>query len=110
MKKTIIALTTLTVLATPAFAAAPGTSDETAYEFQLDISDADTPDGAARIYADVRRQAARVCSPLEADGMLNKATRECRSDVIEETVRAIDAPLVTAEWREDVGADRYAGR
>lgn len=110
MKKTIIALATIAAFATPAFAAATASSDETAYAFNLDVSDANTPDGAARIYADIRRQAVRVCSPLEANGMLNAATRECRSDVIEETVRAIDSPLVTAEWRDDIGADRYAGR
>lgn len=71
------------------------------YNFNLDVSDADTPDGAARVYADIRRQSVRVCRALEIDGTVTRKVRACRAEVAENAVEAVNAPLVTALWRED---------
>lgn len=71
------------------------------YNFSLDASDAGTPEGAARIYADIRRQSVRVCRALEIDGTVTRKVRACRAEVAEKAVEAVDAPLVTALWQDD---------
>lgn len=71
------------------------------YNFNLDVSGADTPEGAARIYADIRRQSVRVCRALEIDGTVTRKVRACRAEVAENAVEAVSAPLVTALWQDD---------
>ena len=71
------------------------------YNFNLDLSDAETPEGAARIYADIRRQAVRICRALEVDGAATRKVRDCREEVRANAVAAADKPLVTALWRDD---------
>lgn len=94
-----IALMTAT---TPALAG-PDERDLTAYEFRLDVSGADTPEGAARIYADIRRHAVRVCRPLEASGNgVAKAVTQCRQEVAANAVRALDNPRVAALFKADI--------
>ncbi|MFZ5616574.1 MAG: UrcA family protein [Pseudomonadota bacterium] len=107
--KTKILAAMLAAFVAPAFASDEAPPEVTAYEFALDLSGADTPDGASRIYADIRRQAARVCSPLEMDGMTSAASRKCRAEVVSNAVRAVDRPMVTALWRQD-DAERIAQR
>lgn len=93
-------LAALVAVAAPA-AAIAGEPPLTPYEFSLDRAGAETPEGAARLYADIRRQAARICRPLEGDAGVNRMTRDCRNEVIANAVAAVDAPLVTALWRDD---------
>lgn len=82
---------------------------KTSYQFELDLTGADTPAGAARIYSDIGRQAARVCSPLlSQDQMLTKAPRACRAEVIAESVKVANRPLVLEAYRRDQGERRYA--
>lgn len=105
-------LLTLALVAAPAFAFAHdrADADRTAYHFQINAARADTPVGAARVYADIRRQAVRVCRPLEQPkGTATKAARACRRDVTAKAVRDAGKPLVTALWREDQET-RVAGR
>lgn len=71
------------------------------YNFNLDVSDADTPEGAARVYADIRRQSVRICRALEVDGTVTRKVRACRADVAANAVEAVNAPLVTALWQDD---------
>lgn len=71
------------------------------YNFNLDLSDADTPEGAARVYADIRRQSVRVCRALESDGVISKKVRACRAEVAKNAVEAARKPLVTVLWRDD---------
>lgn len=95
---------TLALAAVPALALAAGNSNaaRTAYEFRLNAEGADTAEGAARIYADIRRHAVRVCRPLEQPrGMATEETRACRREVTENAVAALGAPRVAALWRED---------
>lgn len=100
MKTQTLALAFFALAALPGAAAAE--APKTAYAFEIDLAGAETPEGAARVLADIRRQAARVCSPLNAaDGMLTKASRECREDVAENAVRTIDRPLVSALWSRE---------
>jgi UrcA family protein len=71
------------------------------YNFNLDVSDAGTAEGAARIYADIRRQSARICRALEVDGTVTRKVRECRAEVAENAVQTVNKPLVTALWQGD---------
>lgn len=96
MTRIAIAAFSLALLAAPAFAAEEPLEP---YDFSIDVSAADTPEGAARIYADIRRQAVRVCGGVAASA--TRKVRECRAAVAENAISAIDAPLVTALWRED---------
>lgn len=104
MNRIAIAAFSLALLAAPAFAA-----DEPVepYDFTIDLSGADTPEGAARIYADIRRQAVRVCGGVQS-GSVPRKVRECRAEVAENAVEAVNAPLVTALWQDD--AVRLAAR
>jgi UrcA family protein len=105
MKTAITLIAAFAVLAAPAVAE----NGKTPYQFELDLTGADTPAGAARIYSDIRRQAVRVCSPLlSQDQMLTKAARECRAEVIAEAVKAANQPLVYEAHRQDEGERRYA--
>lgn len=107
--KTKILAALLTALVAPAFASDETPEGMTPYSFELNLADTETPDGAARIYADIRRQAARVCSSLSRNDIPDKLARECREDVVSNAVRAVDRPLVTALWRQD-DAERIAQR
>jgi UrcA family protein len=101
--KYAFALFALMAAAAPAYAGADD-KDLTAYEFRLDVSGADTPEGAARLYADIRRHAVRVCRPLEATGNgVTTAVRQCRQEVAASAVRAIDNPRVAALFEADTG-------
>ncbi len=91
-----IAAFSLVILAAPAFAS---DQPKEPYNFSIDVSDANTPEGAARVYADIRRQAVRVCGGVNTDA--SRKVRECRAGVMENAVEAINAPLVTALWRDD---------
>jgi UrcA family protein len=97
MNRIAIAAFSLTLLAAPAFAA-----DEPVepYDFTIDLSGADTREGAERIYADIRRQAVRVCGGVQS-GPVSRKVRECRAEVAENAVEAVNAPLVTALWQDD---------
>jgi UrcA family protein len=81
--------------------AAYAEEEATPYDFSLDTAGADTPEGAARIYADIRRQAVRICRPLEFDGGVSARVKACREEVRRNAVEAVDAPLVAALHRED---------
>lgn len=98
MTRIAIAALGLTLLVAPAALAADEPLEP--YNFAIDVSGADTPEGAARIYADIRRQAVRVCGGVETGGVPRKV-RACRAEVAENAVDAINAPLVTALWRDD---------
>lgn len=87
----------LALLAAPAAFAADEPVEP--YDFAIDVSGADTPEGAARIYADIRRQAVRVCGGVDAT--VTRKVRACRAEVTENAIDRIDAPLVTALWRDD---------
>jgi UrcA family protein len=87
-----------------ALLAAPAIAQEeplAPYNFNLDLSDAETPEGAARIYADIRRQSVRICRALEVDGTVTRKVRACREEVRANAVAAAGKPLVTALWRDD---------
>lgn len=105
MSRLAIAAFSLVLLAAPA--AFAGEEPMEPYNFNLDLSDADTPDGAARVYADISRQAVRVCGGVQS-GALSRKVRECREEVRANAVAAADKPLVTALWRGD--AVLMAGR
>lgn len=98
MSRIAIAALSLALLAAPAVAQQEPLEP---YNFNLDLSDADTADGAARVYADIRRQAVRICRALEIDGTVTRKARECREEVRASAVAAADKPLVTALWRGD---------
>jgi len=101
--KYAFALIALMTAAAPAHAG-PDEADLTAYEFRLDVSGADTPEGAARIYSDIRRHAVRVCRPLEASGNgVTRAVTRCRHEVAGNAVRALDNPRVAALFEADAG-------
>ncbi len=88
----------LALLAAPAFAQEEPMEP---YNFNLDLSEADTPEGAARVYADIRRQSVRICRGLEADGTVTRRARACREEVRANAVAAAGKPMVTALWRTD---------
>lgn len=96
MSRIAIAAFALALVAVPAFAAGEPVEP---YNFSIDRSAADTPDGAARIYADIRRQAVRICGGVNADA--TRKVRQCRAEVIENAIEALNEPLVSALWRDD---------
>jgi UrcA family protein len=98
MSRIAIAALSFALLAAPA--AFAGGEPMEAYNFNLDLSDADTPEGAARVYADIRRQAVRVCGGVKS-GSLSRKVRECREEVRANAVAAANKPLVTALWQGD---------
>jgi UrcA family protein len=105
MKTAIALIAAIAALNGSAFAE----TAKTPYQFELDLTGSDTPEGAARIFSDIRRQAARVCSPLlSQDRMLTRAARACRAEVIAEAVKAADRPLVIEAYRQDQGERLYA--
>lgn len=99
MPRLAIVASCLALLVAPG--ALAGAEPTEPYNFNLDLSDADTPEGAARVYADIRRQAVRICRALEIDGTVTRKVRECRAEVRANAVAAADKPLVTALWQGD---------
>lgn len=96
---------------TMAFAKDAIPDDKTPYAFELNVTDAQTPVGAARIYADIRRQAVRFCRTLETpSGGVTRKVRACRGEIVENAVRQVAAPRVTALWSADQSDKRYANR
>jgi len=97
-KRASLAIAAVIAVSAPAAYAAEET---TAYDFSIDAAGADTPEGAARIYADIRRQAVRICRPLELDGGVSARVEACREEVRRNAVEAVGAPLVADLHRED---------
>ncbi len=98
MSPIAIAAISLALFAAPAAFASEEPME--AYDFKLDLSDADTAAGAARVYADIRRQAVRVCGGVRSGG-LSRKVRDCREDVRANAVAAANKPLVTVLWRSE---------
>lgn len=107
MKTAIALFAALAALAAPAVAE----TGKTPYDFKLDLAGAETPEGAARIYADIRRQAVRICRALHPrDLMPTPAALECRASVIENAVNAADRPLVSQAHQQDQAERRFASQ